>query len=144
MSADDMIQQALRDLIPVIVEKMRRDGKVVSGRTAATLRQDGNTIKGASYFDVILNGRAGGGVPRNFRHILLRWAQAKGLTFASESDAQRWAYFTARKIAKFGTKQYRDKQHLTIIDEASDELRRILNEKVNIYIVDNLTRNRYK
>ena len=42
----------------------------------------------------------------DFKNILKRWALAKGLSFKSESDFNRWAYFVSQKIKNEGTKLY--------------------------------------
>ena len=41
---------------------------------------------GKSYSGVLERGRRAGGVPKNFRAIIIKWATAKGISFSSDSD----------------------------------------------------------
>lgn len=110
------------DLSKVIkseLEQLRNDiqtahinaGQKASGKTGASLSVENVTTNsgelwGASYIGVLETGRKGGKIPYDFKNILKRWALAKGLSFKSESDFNRWAYFVSQKIKNEGTKLY--------------------------------------
>lgn len=113
---DEIIYKALQDARIEIIDNMARYGKIVSGKTANALHVEGHDLKGPSYFDVMQDGRKGGKVPYDFQTILLKWAKDKGITFSSQADANRWAYFTAKKIREEGTLQYRMHAHNDIYD----------------------------
>lgn len=64
-------------------------------------------------------GRQGGKVPSGFTEIIEEWSRDKGLAFGSEKDRRRFAYLTARKIAREGTQR-----HKLPTDVYSDEVTR--------------------
>lgn len=113
---------AIEDTVVKIRELMAEHGKVVSGKTAHSLRRDGWNIMGADYYRDIIYGRRPGRVPKDFPTILLRWAKAKGITFQTPQEASSWARATAIKIEEEGTVQYRNRVRLDILDNARDYL----------------------
>lgn len=85
-------------------------------------------------------GRQGGKVPLGFTEIIEEWSRDKGLAFGSEKDRRRFAYLTARKIAREGTQR-----HKLPTDVYSDEvtqglarLRKTIKAQVTDYIHKNL------
>lgn len=62
---------------------------------------------GAAPLSSLEIGREGGRVPRGFYYIIKQWTREKGLQFATESERQRFSYFTARKIVKEGTGRHK-------------------------------------
>lgn len=81
-------------------------GKTKKGFEVKTTETNGQLI-GYSYVGVLERGRRGGKVPTGFRDILLRWAQAKGISFSDSKQANQWAYFVSKKIQREGTALYR-------------------------------------
>lgn len=72
----------------------------------------GSVFVGTAPLETLEVGRPGGKVPSGFYYIIKQWTRDKGLSFGSETDRQRFSYFTARKIAKEGTK--RNKRNVQI------------------------------
>ena len=66
----------------------------------------GSVFAGTAPLDTLEVGRPGGKVPSGFYYLIKQWTRDKGLTFGSESDRQRFSYFTAQKIARQGTKRH--------------------------------------
>lgn len=85
-----------------------------SGRTSAALqvRQNGSRLELVKVagdnapFQTLQYGREGGKVPAGFYYIIKQWTRDKGLQFDTESQRGTFAYFTARKIAREGTKRH--------------------------------------
>ena len=61
---------------------------------------------GTAPLQTLQTGREGGKVPVGFYYIIKQWTRDKGLSFGSESERQRFSYFTARKIAREGTERH--------------------------------------
>lgn len=66
----------------------------------------GSVQVGTAPLSTLEIGREGGKVPRGFYYMIKQWTRDKGLQFASESERQTFSYFTARKIAREGTKRH--------------------------------------
>lgn len=115
------IEDILDEACAEIVKRHDEEGQRASGRTAASIRVEtlGEwhwAIKAAAYIEVLQDGRRAGKVPANFASIIAAWARAKGLTFETAAAARRFAYFTARKIAREGTQLHRSGRHIDILD----------------------------
>lgn len=65
----------------------------------------GSVQVGTAPLSTLEIGRPGGAVPRGFYYMIKQWTRDKGLVFGSESERQTFSYFTARKIAKQGTRR---------------------------------------
>lgn len=65
----------------------------------------GSVQVGTAPLSTLEIGREGGRVPKGFYYMIKQWTRDKGLQFASESERQTFSFFTARKIAKQGTKR---------------------------------------
>lgn len=127
----DIIKEELEQLKQDIVFRHTQAGQVASGKTRDSFEvviesETSGVLLGNSYVGVLEYGRKPGKVPYDFKDILKRWAVAKGITFSSETDFNRWAYFVAQKIRKEGTKLYRSgiKEDIfeTSINQFSDRL----------------------
>lgn len=97
------ILRAYNSAVPI----SRASGRTGQGFEAVRVDDWHGQIKGYAYSGVMEKGRQGGKVPKGFYYIIKEWAEAKGLTFNSSSDLNRFAYFTAQKIARCGTSLYR-------------------------------------
>lgn len=91
-----------------IIENHERAGQVASGRTRASLRveltEDGGILWGRKAFGVLETGRRAGKVPKNFSQIIMQWAEDKGIR---PKNPKSFAFLVARKIAREGTRLYR-------------------------------------
>ena len=114
----DILSKELEQLKFDIIRRHEEAGQVASGRTRAAFEvrvSDYNgQLLGNSYVGVLERGRRGGKVPYDFKDILLRWADAKGIYFVNNTDARRWAWFVTQKIRREGTALYRSGQTVDI------------------------------
>lgn len=86
----------------------------------------GSVFAGVAPLETIEIGRGGGNVPRGFYYIIKQWSRDKGIQFGSESERQRFAYFTARKITRDGTRRHTTPVDVysTPVNKAVDTLRK--------------------
>lgn len=133
MTLGQDILQTLNNLRAQIQANMANKGINASGRTSASfvaeqyeggyrlvLKHDmqvpvdlsprgmhlGQVFAGVAPLETLEIGRPGGNVPKGFYYIIKQWTRDKGLSFGSESERQTFSYFTARKIAKEGTRRH--------------------------------------
>lgn len=137
------LERLLEELKQNIINRHISAGQVASGRTKAGFEVRMKSafrgqLVGKSYSGVLERGRRAGGVPKNFRTIIIKWAAAKGITFSSDSDRARFAYFVAKKIREQGTLMYRQGREedifTTVINRFEDmlsiEIGKLLEEEV--------------
>ncbi|MCL1868375.1 MAG: hypothetical protein FWF72_05465 [Paludibacter sp.] len=60
----------------------------------------------------------------------LKWAKVKDLTFKSDTDAKRWAYFVTKKIREEGTELYRSKRTEDIFETPVADFTERLAERI--------------
>lgn len=112
---DRIIGQTLEQCRQQIIDRHVAAGQVATGQT-----RDSFAVRKVADFHWQLvqvgpsapagtldEGRAPGRVPRYFRKVIAAWAKAKGLVFSSVQEANRFAYFAAKKIAAEGTERHR-------------------------------------
>lgn len=87
---------------------------------------------GYSYSKVLETGHGPARVPYNFALIIKNWAIAKGITFATVADLNRFAYFTAEKIQREGTALYRNGGRTDIFTEEIENLGNTLLNNLSI------------
>ena len=118
VQVSDILRSELEHLKADIIRRHEEAGQVASGRTRASFEvrvSDSNgQLLGNSYVGVLERGRRAGKVPYDFKDILLRWAEAKGIFFANNTDAKRWAWFVTQKIRQEGTTLYRSGQTVDV------------------------------
>lgn len=106
--ARKVISEELNNLRQKIIDNHMRAGQKASGKTIASLRTvvegDEGTLYGRKAFGTLETGRRGGKVPKGFYHIILQWMKDKGIQVEKPKS---FAYLVARKIAREGTKLYR-------------------------------------
>ena len=106
--AKKVVQEELNALRQKIIDNHLRAGQKASGRTIASLHvevdESEGTLFGRKAFGTLETGRRGGKVPKGFYHIILQWMKDKRINV---EKPKTFAYFVARKIAREGTKLYR-------------------------------------
>lgn len=106
--ARKVVSEELESLRQRIIENHLRAGQKASGRTIASLHvetdNDGGILFGRKAFGTLETGRRGGKVPKGFYKIIYQWMQDKGIQVEKPKS---FAYLVARKIAREGTKLYR-------------------------------------
>lgn len=131
---ETILQEELEELKDEIIKRHENAKQVASGKTrdAFEIDVDGlhGILLGAPYSGVLESGRKPGKVPYNFREILKKWAAVKGITFETETDLNRWAYFASKKIEREGTKLYRSGNNEDIFSTAVVEFEERLNNKI--------------
>ena len=130
-----ILQNNIEKLKDNIISRHVAAGQVASGRTKAgfevkILTPNHGQLLGYSYSGVLEQGRRGGKIPKEFRLIIERWAIAKGITFSSEADRSRFAYFVSQKIRREGTKLYRSGGSIDIFSSAIEEMKETLTKEL--------------
>ena len=134
--------------------KMAAEGINASGRTSRSIRVEptaigarlvigGNGTKTAPLATLEV-GRQGGNVPQGFSWVIYEWATDKGIQFATESEKRRFAYLTARKIAREGTLRHAQPKDIysSVVKERSKEVTGDVAVVVTKYVHDFLINNR--
>lgn len=136
---NDIILNSLQELVVEIQTNIDKSGKNATGnaRNSIEIQSDGNSYRllGVPYFVFLEEGRPGGNVPKGFYNIIKQWAVNKGLFSSDDRSLSRFAYFTARKIADFGTVQYGIGKRTDIYTDAIDSFTESLQDK----LLDNIT-----
>lgn len=132
-----ILQNNIEKLKDNIISRHVAAGQVASGRAKAGFEVKMLTplhgqLWGKSYSGVLEQGRRGGKTPKEFRLIIERWAIAKGITFSSDADRNRFAYFVAQKIRREGTKLYRDGGSIDIFSSAIEEMKETLTKELGV------------
>lgn len=96
----------------------------------------GSVTVGTAPLSTLEIGRPGGKVPRGFYYMIKQWTRDKGLSFATESERQRFSYFAARKIAAQGTK--RQTQHKDVWSTPVNKAKQALVPAIRQGVVDAL------
>ncbi|OJV40841.1 MAG: hypothetical protein BGO29_14835 [Bacteroidales bacterium 36-12] len=138
MDISKILHEELLQLKNDVIYRHEQARQVASGKTRSMfdeyLTSDySGVLEGASYVGVLERGRGAGKVPYNFKDILQRWAQAKGLTFKSEADFNRWVYFVIKKIKEEGTTLYRSESNEDIFSTPISEFTDRLSSRVVSY-----------
>lgn len=104
-----VLSEELEELKKRIINNHVAAGQVASGRTARSLRvevtDDAATLYGRRAFGTLETGRKPGRVPQGFYQIILQWTKDKGIQV---DNPKSFAYLVARKIAREGTRLYRN------------------------------------
>lgn len=147
MTVDEIISKNFDILISDVKTRHSQAGQKVTGKTINSLQKDiiesgHHVLYGNQYIGVLEHGRRPGKVPYNFIQILREWANAKGITFENEKQAQRWLNYNLWSIKTFGTKMYRTKQTLDIfttpIEQFKNRLSQELSDGIEIQITNNI------
>lgn len=150
MTTDEIISKNLDILVYDVKQRHKQAGQQVTGKTINSLQKDilstgHHVLYGKEYIGVLEHGRKPGKVPYNFIQILREWANAKGITFENEKQAQRWLNYNMWSIKTFGTKMYRTKQTLDIfttpIEQFKSRLSQELSDGIEIQITNNIFKN---
>lgn len=103
------VNTVLQEELSVLVEAIKADVPVVSGRTRDSITLDVSngvgTIFGRAAFATVETGRKPGKVPRGFYKIILEWAERKGIQV---DNIKTFSYFVAKKIAESGSYLHRN------------------------------------
>lgn len=133
--AKKVISEELNSLRQKIIDNHLKAGQKASGRTIASLRvevsDDGGTLFGRKAFGTLETGRRGGKVPRGFYQIILQWMKDKGINV---EKPKTFAYFVARKIAREGTKLYRQGGRADIYSNEIPKTEESIMERISVLL----------
>ena len=123
MEISEIITKNITDLIKQIQTNIVTSGKTASGRTKNSLSYEEVEpnhfiVTGAAHFETLEKGRPAGKVPHRFSDIIKLWAVDKGLFAPTDKNLSSFAYFTAKKIADYGTEQHRLGKRTDIYSDA--------------------------
>lgn len=145
MKVHEDTRKAIREELNGLCERIRDNivtqGRNASGRTARSLRvtEEENTYRvlGRFPFADLETGRKAGAVPRGFYYIILQWIKDKRINV---QNPRQMAYFTARKIAREGSRLHRQGAREDIytpeIPETIERVRKILGSLYSANITD--------
>lgn len=143
-SIKDILSEELETLRVDVIDRHEKakdskgNSQVATGNTRDSFgwRLTGDysgVFEGASYAGVLQTGRKGGKVPYDFKDILKRWAEAKGITFNTDADFNRFAYFVAQKIRKEGTNLYSSGNTIDIFDTPIRDFEIRLQNRLSVF-----------
>lgn len=114
MTIEDIISDELEALRIGLIERMRANNLIATGKTARSLNwsahESTGELRGARWFATLEKGRGkwqGGKEDPQFLTRLIEWIRARGMTFNSEAQLVRFAKYLKWKINKSGTALYR-------------------------------------
>lgn len=133
-----IIGEELEILRKAVIVNHLSAGQRASGRTERSLRieftEDTGTLYGRPALGVLETGRSGGKVPKGFYQIILQWVQDKGIQV---EKPRTFAFLVARKIAKEGTKAYREGSFIDIYSqEIPKTVQNILDRLFGVFAKD--------
>lgn len=112
MATEDIIREELVTLRFDIINASKLKRQQASGSTynAIELVDVGafsGSLVGPAHIATLATGRRAGKVPYDFVERLKTWAKAKGISFKSDDDLERWAKAVMWKIKREGTALWR-------------------------------------
>lgn len=141
---NSVILSSLQEVVSEIQANIERSGKNTTGRAKNSLeiQSDGTNYKvlGVPYFNTLEDGREGGNVPKGFYYLIKDWAVNKGLFQSTDRELSRFAYFTSRKIANYGTEQYRLGKRTDIYTDTINNFIDTLTDKVSDFYMININK----
>lgn len=141
---NQVILNSLQELVGEIQQNIDRSGKTTTGKAKREIeiQSDGFNYKvlGVPYFNTLEDGREGGNVPKGFYYLIKDWAINKGLFQSTDRDLSRFAYFTSRKIANYGTEQYRLGKRTDIYTNTINNFIDTLTDKVSDFYMININK----
>lgn len=122
-----------------VIQRMKDNGQYVTGKTAKALEVGGQEtpngvqlwLRGPITVHTLETGRKPGKVPAQFSKIIYQWSINKKMRFDSVKERKRFAYFTARKIAREGSWIHRQGFRVDVFSGFSDRLVKLLKETPN-------------
>lgn len=142
-----ILKSALNDAMDSIRANLLYTGTNASGRTSESLEVvvegDVGILYGRQAFGTVETGRKGGKIPAGFREIIYQWMQDKGVhaevagNRSQRSADMSMAYHIANKIAREGSKLYRDGGRSDIYSNVLPlTIERVQKEVTDIYIIN--------
>ena len=142
-----ILKSALNDARDSIRANLLSTGTNASGRTSESLEVvvegDVGILYGRQAFGTVETGRKGGKIPAGFRDIIYQWMQDKGVhaevtvNRSQRSADMSMAYHIAKKIAREGSKLYRDGGRNDIYSNVLPlTIERVRKEVTDIYIIN--------
>ena len=144
MNLENILAEELSTLRQDIITRHEQAGQVATGQTRDTFKVHvtgpvSAELEMPAHLETLESGRAAGAIPAGFKDILLRWSQAKGLTFETDADFNRWAYFVSKKIHEEGTTLYRSGQTLDIYTTPMEEFEERLTTRISNHYYNKIT-----
>ena len=143
-------------MVADIIKRHKAAGQYTTGKTSGMLhivrKPDGFQLVGWTYTGTYDEGRqpnkkpwGSGGSGTEFSESLIAWANAKGLTFKTERDAQSWAFCVMRKISQQGTRRYWDQSaRADVLATPIREMKEALAKKTAAYFAEQIKRELFR
>jgi len=143
----DILNEELKRFLLDVRNNMVTYGKEVTGGSseAFSYNIESNNevlISGPANARSLQRGIRPGTWPKGYANIIRDWAIAKGLSFQTNEELERFAYAVANKIKQDGSLQYRTHTYYDIYDspfeECMDRITRRLSSSYLDLIMDNI------
>lgn len=142
-----ILYRALHEAKVRIQQNLETTGTNASGRTSRSLEvvvdNTSGTLFGRQAFGTVETGRRAGRVPYGFTEIIYQWMQDKGVHAerygrrSQRSADMSMAYLIAKKIAREGSKLYRDGGRVDIYSNVLPvAIEQVKRETTNVYIIN--------
>ena len=142
-----ILYRALNEAKVRIQQNLATTGTNASGRTSRSLEvvvdDTSGTLFGRQAFGTVETGRRAGRVPYGFTDIIYQWMQDKGVHArvnglrSQRSADMSMAYHIAKKIAREGSKLYRDGGRVDIYSNVLPvTIEQVKRETTNSYIIN--------
>lgn len=142
-----ILSSALESAREQIQRNLADTGTNASGKTSQSLvvsvTDTTGELSGRFAFGTVETGRRAGKVPSGFRQIIYQWMQDKGVHAditgrrSKESADRSMAYLIARKIAREGSKLYREGGRKDIYSNVLPlTIEQVQRELTNVYIIN--------
>lgn len=142
-----ILSSALESAREQIQRNLADTGTNASGKTSQSLvvsvTDTTGELSGRFAFGTVETGRRAGKVPSGFRQIIYQWMQDKGVHAditgrrSQESADMSMAYLIARKIAREGSKLYREGGRKDIYSNVLPlTIEQVQRELTNVYIIN--------
>lgn len=142
-----ILYRAINEAKVRIQQNLETTGTNASGKTSRSLDvvvdNTSGTLFGRQAFGTVETGRRAGRVPYGFADIIYQWMQDKGVH--AERDGRRsqrsadmsMAYHIAKKIAREGSKLYREGGRVDIYSNVLPvTIEQVKRETTNVYIIN--------
>lgn len=158
MSEIDEVIECLDKIKERIAANIKSSGEWASGRTAESMiviqTDRGGRLEGRPYFQSLEDGRPAGKVPYDFKQIIAKWIEDKGISVTSlpykrdiehkytpyERGLNTMAAAIAHTIATQGTKLYRDGGRDDIYSNVITEEVEALKQKLTLDYVETIAK----
>lgn len=142
---EEILKEELNTLKEDIIKRQKDAGQYASGKTAAgyevVVEPGHGWLGGYSYVGTLERGRRPGKAPMYFEEIIKRWIVAKGLSYSSEKELDRWARAIAWSIRKNGSFLHRYGYEVDIFSTPIKDFTERMNSRLGSFYAADILNN---